>query len=626
MGAEAVDDRLVQPDQRAQGVADQVQLVLDDQVGRAQAQHRGRLGGGQAGYRRVPGPAPGEVRVLPAVAGAALVDQPEQGGGGRLPRELGQLVHRADDQRRGQPVDLLVDGQHREALPGGPEPGEEAVALGIAAIHEHPAPVAVGLDVGDAEPGTAPRAGDQLQHPARTAAGARRLLDLALGLVEGVGGHLAPHPQPDPERRLPPAVVAAGDCLPAQRLAGAGQRGRPLELLGGEQAQGVAHQHRHPVGAVACVVAGAEHPLKAADGERVGGQAQVALRLAPAGGEEQQLHLTVVGPPAGIGVGRVGQPRQAQQHERQLERSPSSGGLDVLAREQLVETAVRLAEPGPVHLAAHALAAHGQVGESERLPGGRVVAQQVDGPVQPVGDASGLGQGLLAGGLVAADLGVGVEPPGLGLQPAPVAVDQRAQGADEVVPGQLGAAEARHVQDQPRHLVDAARYGQSHVRRREAGGAQPPRPPLAVTNLAVDRTLVAPPVAAGAPVQHGQAQALVVVGRREVTEVGVVVGHEDRRPAIGRPHRQPGLVQPGGVLELGGDGLGVDEGEVDHPTAAPVAHRDPQLDPLVVGHRDHRLVPVVGDREVTGAGDRAAAPHQGRPVLLVWCSSEGPRS
>jgi hypothetical protein len=42
------------------------------------------------------------------------VHQPEQGRGRRLPRQLRQLVHRRDDQAGREPVDLLVDGEHRQ--------------------------------------------------------------------------------------------------------------------------------------------------------------------------------------------------------------------------------------------------------------------------------------------------------------------------------------------------------------------------------------------------------------------------------------------------------------------------------------------------------------------------------
>ena len=68
------------------------------------------------------------------------------------------------------------------------------------------------------------------------------------------------------------------------------QRGGPLELLGGQQPQRVAHQHRHPVAPVERAVGGVHDPLAAADRERVGGQPEVGLGLATAGREEQQLH------------------------------------------------------------------------------------------------------------------------------------------------------------------------------------------------------------------------------------------------------------------------------------------------------------------------------------------------
>ncbi|SIL87636.1 Uncharacterised protein [Mycobacteroides abscessus subsp. abscessus] len=67
-----------------------------------------------------------------------------------------------------------------------------------------------------------------------------------------------------------------------------------LELLGGEQPQRVAHQHRYAVPAVQLTVGGIDESLAAPDRESVGGQSEVGLCFATTGGEEQQLDLRYV--------------------------------------------------------------------------------------------------------------------------------------------------------------------------------------------------------------------------------------------------------------------------------------------------------------------------------------------
>ncbi len=56
-------------------------------------------------------------------------------------------------------------------------------------------------------------------------------------------GHRGPHPQSDTERGRAPASFARV-LLAAQYLAGADQGCGPLELLGRQQPQGVAHEDR----------------------------------------------------------------------------------------------------------------------------------------------------------------------------------------------------------------------------------------------------------------------------------------------------------------------------------------------------------------------------------------------
>jgi len=188
-----------------------------------------------------------EIRGLPAVPGAAGVDEAEQARGRGLPRQLGELVDGADDQRGREAVDLLVHGEHGQPLPRGQPPGEQAVALRIAAVQQHPAQGVIRRQVAAGrQRGAAPGARDELQRAADRAFLASGVVDLPPRLVVGVGGDLAADPQADAKRRAAPSGVAALDAFAPQHLAGADERRRPLELLGGEQAQRVAHEHRHP--------------------------------------------------------------------------------------------------------------------------------------------------------------------------------------------------------------------------------------------------------------------------------------------------------------------------------------------------------------------------------------------
>ena len=138
--------------------------------------------------------------------------------------------------------------------------------------------------------GAAPRAALDLQHRQPVRAVLVGLRELLVGLLEALRADVGADPQPDPERLHAPGrlVLAAG------QLGRAHQRGRALELLGGEQPQRVAHQHRDPVAPVERAVGGLDHALPAADRERVRRQAEIRLGLAAAGREEQQLDPRLV--------------------------------------------------------------------------------------------------------------------------------------------------------------------------------------------------------------------------------------------------------------------------------------------------------------------------------------------
>jgi hypothetical protein len=84
---------------------------------------------------------------------------------------------------------------------------------------------------------------------------------------------------------------------------------RAAELVQRQQAQRVAHQHGDAGRRRARVA-------QAAQDDREGRQAEVGLRLAAAGGEEEQVHHVAVR------VWAIGERAQVHQQERELERPP----------------------------------------------------------------------------------------------------------------------------------------------------------------------------------------------------------------------------------------------------------------------------------------------------------------
>ena len=327
-----VHGHLEQAHSGAQGTGDEVELVLDDEVGRAQA-----AGGDHAGGRHA---VLGGVGVLDlagvvvagapriqlgdvAVALAAPGHVPEEGGGLPLAGQAGELVHGGDDEGGDEPVDLLIGGQHRDAVGHGTALGEGAGGQGVRAVDAH-APLG-GLHphvlVGQRVPAPG-AAGDLEGRVGGGLPGAAVLerLQLLGGLGHPFGRDGAAHPQSDPEGLAPPGagILAAG------HLGGADQGGGALELLGGEQPQCVAHEDGDPGAPVQGAVGGCQDALEAADGEGVGGQPQVGLGLAAAGGEEEQLHLGPLRIRA-PGQGGFGQGRELQEHEGELEDAPVVG-------------------------------------------------------------------------------------------------------------------------------------------------------------------------------------------------------------------------------------------------------------------------------------------------------------
>ena len=99
-----------------------------------------------------------------AVAGAALPDVAEQRRGFAFAGQTGELVDGGDDERRCEPVDLLVDGQDRQSFADLAALGERAAGQFVAAVDEHPAHGGVGFDLRGGDRCAAPRAALNLQH------------------------------------------------------------------------------------------------------------------------------------------------------------------------------------------------------------------------------------------------------------------------------------------------------------------------------------------------------------------------------------------------------------------------------------------------------------------------------
>ena len=125
-----------------------------------------------------------------------------------------------------------------------------------------------------------------------------------------------------------------------------------------QQAQRVAHDDADPSAGQPVVGRMPQPP----EHHRDGGQTQIRLGLPTAGREEQQVHRLAVH------VVRIGEARQIQQQERELERTP--------------------ARPGRPDLLAQALAQgarHGPVGDAEGVQQVSVLTEQRHATCHPVG-------------------------------------------------------------------------------------------------------------------------------------------------------------------------------------------------------------------------------------------------
>ena len=337
--AQRFDRRLVEADHRAQGSGDEVQFVLDHEVRRRQ----------WLGEARAPGRVRGSIeagRVIP-------VGTSEQSARRPSPRKRGELVDCGNEERRKPPVDRLIDRHD----------GQGAV----------PREVAFGVQADDAqslrrivirqqrervgpELGAAPRAILERDRRRLSSRVVLELADLGARRVRPVVA-LAPHhvrrrrladPQPNLER----PVTVSGGRRPALQLESTDESRGAAQLVKGEEPQRVAHDDAH-ASATEPVVARVAEP---AQDHREGRKPQVRLRLAAAGREEQQVHCLA------LNIGWVGQARQVEQDERELERTPARR-LDI---EPLAQ------RPG-----------HRAVRDAKCVEGIRIVRQHRDPAVDP---------------------------------------------------------------------------------------------------------------------------------------------------------------------------------------------------------------------------------------------------
>src|SRR5690625_1002306 len=190
----------IQADHGAQRSADQVKLVLDDQIGRANRSDVLDLGGWQSFSGLVVAIAIG---TLPqqAVSLALLADAAEQGARLAPPRHHGELVDGCDHHRRGPVVDLLVHDHHRDTRVGelaGLALGEIAASLLVATVDGGAPTRPVDLHIAPwghfrATPGTA----GQLRRgrcPGDVLARVADVLDGLMAALGRTGRHLVAHP------------------------------------------------------------------------------------------------------------------------------------------------------------------------------------------------------------------------------------------------------------------------------------------------------------------------------------------------------------------------------------------------------------------------------------------------
>ena len=408
--------------------------------------------------------------------------------------------------------------------------------------------------------------------PGPTASPVVQSFKLLLGLVHPLGGHGGADPQADTEGLLTPdgGVLATGE------LGGAYEGGGALELLGGEQAQGVAHEDGDAGTPVDGSVGGLEESLAAADGEGIGSQSQVGLSLASTGGEEEELCGSQVAGAAR--QGGVSEGRQLHEDEGELEDTPVVGvaagqdaGLGLLDAEAGVDGA----DGGD--LGANALVGHDPVHEGEAAAGLGTGQEVVDALGELVTDLESLGEGLGAG--IPQVLRQRGDGDLLLPQPGRVCLHDGFQGGTELC-GVLGLGHG----GQGAHIELGCRDGSG----RGLGRLHSGHPGSADLEGAAGCTLAgqglphAPVDRAGA--SDGELEAVAVLeleagllrvgGRLRAGsrwEEGVVDGEEDV-PAS-RIHMDLGLEHPGMDRNAAGRDLVIAQGELDKVTPTRPAGR-----------------------------------------------------
>src|SRR3954470_23783225 len=142
------------------------------------------------------------------MAGAVLGDVPEDAGSGAFSRQSGALVDRREQEGGGMPVDLLIDGEDRQALSRLAVVRKRAVSVPVAAVDVDALGRGVRVHVSlrvDESP--APRTTLDLQHS--QSIGPRRVVrsnsfHLLACLGEALGAHARTDPQADSERPFAP--------------------------------------------------------------------------------------------------------------------------------------------------------------------------------------------------------------------------------------------------------------------------------------------------------------------------------------------------------------------------------------------------------------------------------------
>ena len=554
-----VDRRLVQPRHRAQRAGDQVQFVLDHQVGRVQP------------VPAVQRPAAPRLRCPEEAAIVRPVDMAEERTRLTVPRQRRELVHRGDQEGGQAAIDRLVHAHHRQRT-----------VAGERARHVHAAQLQIGRRVGTrhaakalrGKGGAAPRARLDRCRRARiapAAIGAHPLDCGAFALValaaQPIGTGVGADPQADLDRPVaqhPPAVAVAVIRPLAQQLQRTDQPGRTPQLVQRQQPERIAHDHRH---------ARAQHAARPQPPQRdgKGGQPQIGLGLAAAGGKEQQVGGVAIRMPP------VRHARQIEQDEGQLEWPPRGRAVP--------------RPPGPRRIR-HRTIGDGKGGPRPRIPGQQRDPRR-DPPARDIlrGDQRFGGPKPLRR---TRNIG-GIHRPALRHRPVAIGRRQRRQRRAQRRPvARRQFRQPVHAEGHPRHC---RRHRPLHRCVRHVRGMYPPHPSVGIRDMP-----------GGAP----QARR---IGRR----VPVVQVRQLIVPVIARDPRQVGLRDEARVARQRQPhliGIGqiavarrrlqplVDQKHGHHLHRARLAGRQPQAE----GAGTHRqLQPATGPRRRRRAGQRA--PH-----------------